>query len=99
MNTLDDEALRQLVYDAIDEYNASATRALGKTPDTVLFGSSALDSLGLVQLIIALEQNLLDRTGRALALASDKAFSQVRSPFRDVGSLVAYLRLRLEQEE
>jgi hypothetical protein len=96
---LDDAALLELVYAAIDEYNASASVPLAKTEETVLYGGEALDSLGLVQLIIALEQNVLDRTGRALALASDKAFSQARSPFRDVTSLAAYLRQRLQQED
>jgi hypothetical protein len=95
--TLDDAALLELVYAAIDEYNASSSVELTKTPETPLYGSNALDSLGLVHLIIALEQNVLDRTGRTLALAADKAFSQSRSPFRDVSSLVAYLRQRLQE--
>jgi hypothetical protein len=96
---MNDDALLELVYAAIDEYNASASVPLEKAPDTSLYGGDALDSLGLVQLIIALEQNVLDHTGRALALAADKAFSPARSPFRDVGSLVAYLRQRLQQED
>ncbi|HEX5658077.1 MAG TPA: hypothetical protein VFX59_12820 [Polyangiales bacterium] len=96
--TLDDESLLGLVHAAIDEYNESATVPLGKAEDTPLYGGGALDSLGLVQLIIVLEQHVLDRTDRALALAADKAFSPARSPFRDVASLVAYLRQRLQEE-
>ncbi|MDB4986299.1 MAG: acyl carrier protein [Myxococcaceae bacterium] len=96
----DDDALLELVYAAIDEYNASATTALTKTPETALYGGdSTIDSLGLVHLIIALEQNVFDQTGLSLALAADKAFSPTRSPFRDVVSLVSYLRERLQEGE
>ncbi|MDB4973959.1 MAG: hypothetical protein JWN48_2300 [Myxococcaceae bacterium] len=95
-----DAELLELVYAAIDEYNASAEVPLAKSEDTALYGGgSPVDSLGLVHLIIALEQNVFDQTGLSLALAADKAFSPTRSPFRDVGSLVAYLRARLEEGE
>lgn len=93
----DDAALLELVYAAIDEYNASAKVPVHKAPNSALYvAGSSVDSLGLVHLIIALEQHLLERTGVALALAEDRAFSPTRSPFRDVGTLLAYLRSRLQ---
>ena len=96
---IDDAALLALVYAAIDDHNELATTPLAKTPETQLYGAGGgLDSIGLVNLIIALEQHLLDRTGIALALAEDRAFSAHRSPFRDVGSLVSYLRERLAKD-
>jgi hypothetical protein len=96
----DDDTLLELVYAAIDEYNASAEIAVAKSGETALYGgASTINSLGLVHLIIALEQQVLDRTGVSLALATDKAFSQTRSPFRDVHSLLSYLRQRLQEGE
>jgi hypothetical protein len=93
----DTDALLELVYAAIDEYNASASVPVPRAPDSLLYGSGgSVDSLGLVHLIIALEQHLLERTGLSMALAEDRAFSPTRSPFRDVTTLVLYLRQRLE---
>lgn len=60
-------------------------------PDTRLFGSSGvLDSMGLVTLVVAVEQAIEDRFGRSVALADEKALSQERSPYRSVSSLAEY---------
>ncbi len=54
--------------------------------DTVLVGNDAvLDSLGVVQLIVEVEQRLEETHGVSLTLANDKAMSQRNSPFRTVG--------------
>lgn len=93
-----DAALLEMVYAAIDDFNGTAKAPLVKAPETDLFGERGpLDSLSLVHLIIALEQQALDRTGLSLALADEKAFSPTRSPFRDVSSLVHHLRDRLAE--
>jgi hypothetical protein len=58
---------------------------------TPLFGrGGALDSLGLVTLIIAVEQAIEDRYGVSLCLADEKAMSQQYSPYRNIGSLAEY---------
>ena len=60
-------------------------------PDATIFGhGSRLDSLGLVTLLIEIEEQLAAR-GRAVTLADAHAMSQARSPFRDVPSLVGHL--------
>jgi acyl carrier protein len=65
---------------------------LEAAPDAALFGSgSALDSLGLVALLIDLEEALHDR-GYEVALSDARAMSQTRSPFRSVPALVAYIQ-------
>jgi acyl carrier protein len=62
--------------------------------DLPLFGpQSRFDSLGLVSLIVAVEQEISACTGRTLALADERALSQTRSPFRK--RLHAYCRDRL----
>jgi len=94
------EELLALIYAAIDEFNASALadQQLEKTPEAALFGAQGkMDSLSLVHLIVALEEQVWGRTGLALALADEKAFSQTRSPFRDVGALLVHLGERLKE--
>jgi acyl carrier protein len=93
------EVLR-IVYRAIDELNPQLPpeRRLDKAPETVLFGRDGrLDSLGLVGLIVAIEQALEDELGASVTLADEKAMSQRSSPFRTVGTLGAYVRARLEE--
>jgi D-alanine--poly(phosphoribitol) ligase subunit 2 len=61
-------------------------------PDTALFGRSGLfDSLGLVNLILAIEEALLDEQGVSVVLADERAMSQARSPFLTVASLAEYV--------
>jgi D-alanine--poly(phosphoribitol) ligase subunit 2 len=60
--------------------------------NTRLFGASGfLDSVGLVSLVLDVEQQVNDRWSLALSLADDRAVSQQRSPFRSVGSLADYV--------
>jgi D-alanine--poly(phosphoribitol) ligase subunit 2 len=59
--------------------------------DTALMGrSEILDSLGLVSLVVAVEQEIEDRCGISISLADERAMSQTRSPYRTVGSLAEY---------
>jgi acyl carrier protein len=62
------------------------------TPETRLVGRSAvLDSLGLVTLIVDLEQRIETDFGVSLSLANERAMSQAKSPFRSVESLTEYI--------
>jgi len=59
---------------------------------TCLVGEQAvLSSLGLVSLVVELEQAIEDQYGVALTLADERALSQKHSPFRSVGSLADYV--------
>jgi len=83
-----------VIYAAVDELNElqPLEGRLEKTPEAVLFGRAAkIDSLGLVNLLVATEQRLNDAFGVALTLADEKAMSQRNSPFRSVGSLADYI--------
>ena len=66
--------------------------------ETVLVGKDAvLDSLGVVSLIVEVEQRVEGEHGASVTLANDKAMSQRNSPFRTVGSLADHVeRLLLE---
>lgn len=94
------EKVIQSVFSAIDEVNQSLPKEqqLAKSTDTILFGKgSNLDSLGLVNLIVATEQIIEEEFGITIILASEKAMSQKNSPFQTVESLVNFILLLLEE--
>lgn len=70
---------------ACDEH----TRLIGK--------SAVLDSMGLVMLIVDVEQQIESQYGAAVILADDRAMSQNRSPFASVGSLADYAQALIEE--
>lgn len=60
--------------------------------DTVLVGAdAALDSLGVVQLIVEVEQRVEQNHDISVTLANDKAMSARNSPFRTVGVLADHV--------
>lgn len=92
------EKITQLIFDAIDDINAqlSKEQQLEKSIDTALYGEEGkLDSLGLVNFIVAVEQKIQDELGLNITLATEKAMSQKNSPFKSVQSLLSYLTLLL----
>ena len=89
------ELVKKLALDEIVAQGAEAPPEIG--PDTRLFGKEGLlDSMALVALIMALEQEIADQFGAQVALADEKALSQKSSPFRTLGSLVAYASGEIE---
>lgn len=67
--------------------------------ESVLFGrDGVLDSMGLVTLIVAVEQAIEDKFDASAGLADDKAMSQEKSPYRSVASLADYAVAQLKGE-
>jgi D-alanine--poly(phosphoribitol) ligase subunit 2 len=59
--------------------------------NTPLFGREGiLDSLGLVSLVVGVEQAIEDQLSVSISLADEKAMSQKNSPYRTIGSLAEY---------
>ena len=82
-----------LIVDALQEilehHAIAAPGPLGE--GTRLFGRDGLlDSMGLVTLVVAVEQAIEDEYGVSVSLADDRALSQRNSPYRTVGSLAEY---------
>jgi len=79
---------------AVDVYNASGhepriDRSAGA--ETPLYGSKGvLDSMGLVEFIFAVEDELA-AMGVPATLADQQALSQRSSPFRSVGALADFI--------
>lgn len=89
------------IYNSIKEIIESmdVKISLEKGIETPLFGNTGkLDSLGLINLIVSVEQNIEDEFDFTLSLANDRALSQKHSPFRTVGSLADYIEMLLEEQ-
>ena len=85
-------AVRQSISRAVAEYNQGEARPVSDTPTTVLLGpEGAVDSLGLVRLVMTVERQVEDDFGVAISLTDEKAMSQRNSPFRSLGSLADYV--------
>jgi acyl carrier protein len=92
MAVVRDEMLA-LIIAAIEELNPSLAEPvdLSAGADTALYGDDGvLDSLGLVALITAVEQQIEDDYATPISLIDERAISRARSPFRTVGSLAEF---------
>jgi D-alanine--poly(phosphoribitol) ligase subunit 2 len=91
---IEKEKLIQAIFKGIREFNEQQPedQHLTESLDTVLFGRSGiLDSLGLVNFIIAIEEQLEDEFDITLILTDEKAMSQKNSPFKTIETLVEYI--------
>jgi len=80
----------QAAVTTVNEHRAPQD-ALSPELGTVLFGADGqLDSLELVELVAEVEAQLEDRFDLSIVLASERALSQRRSPFRTIGALAAF---------
>jgi acyl carrier protein len=77
--------------------DAMSPPPIGET--TRLIGREALfDSMGLVNLIVDIEQRLEEQYQVAVILADERAMSQKNSPFRSIQTLTDYIcQLMAEQ--
>jgi hypothetical protein len=88
-----EQALR-LVYETIDVVNQQlpAARRLQKGPDTVIVGvAGSLDSLGIVNFIVTLEEKAGELLGIPVQLLDDTMLVETESPFRTVETLTSFL--------
>jgi len=89
------------IIKTIEEFNEELDKKIdiSKGRETDLFGgNSVLDSLGLVNLIVAVEENLADEFDTNITITSEKAMSRRVSPFLNVGTLTDYVTEILKEE-
>lgn len=94
---MDQNEIQEVVLRAIRNINMARKpeAQLEASPTARLFGGgSPLDSLGLVSLLIDIEEALQDK-GQNVMLSDARAMSQARSPFRSVDALVSYIQENL----
>lgn len=88
------ESIYALIVSTINGFNDDLENKidLSNGVDTELFGGeSPLDSLELVNLIVAIEENIAVMLNKNITITSEKAMSQKVSPFKTVGSLTMYV--------
>ncbi|MCX6545033.1 MAG: hypothetical protein NTV05_11575 [Acidobacteria bacterium] len=90
---MDRDAIKAVVLEALRNANLSRPEdeRLTVSDDAIVFGpGSPLDSLGLVALLIDIEEGLRAE-GSRVSLSDERAMSQSRSPFRSVPRLVEFI--------
>jgi acyl carrier protein len=90
-----------IIVEVVQEFTEQQDITVSVSLDaaTPLYGQDGiLDSLGLVSLVVALEQAIEDTFGVSISLADDKAMSQRHSPYRTIGSLAAYASHLIQEE-
>ena len=99
---VNEENILNAIFSAIDTVNddLSKKRKISKSIDENLYGKNGcLDSLGLVNLIVALEEEIEDEFDIALVLTDEKALSQKNSPFQSIRSLSNFILNQLNEKE
>ena len=86
-----------ITKEIVDEGEIELAEELGS--NTRLFGREGiLDSMGLVSLVVAIEQAVEDSYGVQISLADEKALSQTRSPYRTVATLAQYAEQEIREK-
>ena len=95
------DRIKLVIMNSIEEFNRQLENEdqLEKSPNTILFGNGGvLDSLGLVNFIVIVEQNIENEFDATITLADERAMSQQTSPFRTVGTLTDYIEMLLGEK-
>jgi len=92
------QAIAKLIEDTIDEINAFTPleRRIEKLPGTVIVGKgSALDSLGVINFLTALEEKVAVSTGRSVSLLSEDALTNPDSPLHTIALIERFISAQL----
>jgi len=95
-----EEQVSRLVFDTLEQINEQlpSEKQVPNERETILLGKNGnLDSLGLVNLIVAVEERVEDELGTTITLADEKAMSQDVSPFKSLDTLINYITKLLQE--
>ena len=68
------------------------------TIESVIYGDeSMLDSMALVSMVLDIEERLEEELELTISLLDEKAFSQDQSPFRNVATMVTFVKNSIEE--
>ena len=93
-NKITREDVLKLVLSAVENYcieNDISVNLIQGNELKLFGGESLLDSLGLVSLIVSIEEAIEDKYNTSIILADEKAMSRRTSPFSRVSYLVDYI--------
>ena len=88
MNNIED-----LIYETIDEINAQIPpeKRLEKSPETVIVGEgSLLDSLGIINFFVSLEEKVSNEAGQTITLL-DEALGGQNDNLNSVAKITHYI--------
>ena len=91
-----------IIQDMIDEESKLLEKPIDRSggESTLLYGSRGqLDSMGLVSLVVAVEQEIEAKLNCRVTLVSDRAVSSRHSPFATLGSFTDYVVSQVELAE
>jgi acyl carrier protein len=91
---------REIVLAAAGKLNDGRAEKIevARGDETPLYGrDGVLDSMGLVALVVAVEQEVEERLQIGVILADEKAMSLSHNPFRTVGVFAEYLQQRCQE--
>ncbi len=92
------ERINNVVFSTIDEINKQLKKEqrLGKKPSTVLIGESGkLDSLGQVNFIVTLEENIETEFDMTIALTDELFMSESNNHVLTIGDVCKHLATNL----
>ena len=96
------ERVLECVYAAIDEANEDRQDLppLRRSPETPIHGAGTeLDSLDLINFLVALEERIEEGFGAPVSLSDDRALSREPSPFESVRTLAEYVEELLRERQ
>ena len=100
--TVDQARIFEWLYAAVDEVNRQLRKAqrIDKSPDTLLTGEGGvLDSLGMLNLLVAIERRIEQHSGLIVTLADEESLSQDPSPFRSLSSLAEHIQRVVDRKQ
>jgi len=86
--------IKEILFKSVEEINKTLDedQQLELSTETVLLGKDGnIDSITLVNLIVAIEESIEDELNVEITLVDEKALSQKESPFRTIGTLIDYI--------
>jgi acyl carrier protein len=95
------EKITQMLFSVIDDLNQLrlTEEHLEKDLKTPLAGEfGSLDSAGLINLIVMIEQQTAEDLGIPIVLTDDRTMSQVNQVFRTLGTLADYIHLLIKEK-
>ena len=95
------ERVLQAMFKAMDEVNQVLPKEqrLEKSVDTVVLGNQGtLDSLGLVNLIVAIEQKIEEEFGVTIIMTDEKIILEDDRPVKTIGTLAEDISLILAEK-
>jgi acyl carrier protein len=90
--------VQNIVFSAIREINSQIPpeQRLSSSREAILLGAGGtLDSLGVVNLIVAVEEKIDATFGKSISLANEEYLVAESSPFRTIGGLVDHVSMIL----